>query len=185
MRMTMIISASVNVSWGWHITTFAALIATSLQMKREKNSPQMWYQVFAINYTCIISLLCCILSKVHYQLIGRCYFYICKSNNFIQPAKINQIIKIMNKMKIWNKYISEIMTSQNLTLFQLFAKHTLQMAKSGPKYEKEISQVSSINMALALGVRGCEFEPSQYQCSREDWVCLKFPWTRNSLLTVS
>ena len=47
------------------------------------------------------------------------------------------------------------------------------------------SQVSSIDMALALGARGCEFEFHQCQCSRENWVCLKFSWTRNSLLIVS
>ena len=47
------------------------------------------------------------------------------------------------------------------------------------------SQVSSIDTALALGARGCEFESRQCQCSRENWVCLKSPWTRNSLLIVS
>ena len=35
-------------------------------------------------------------------------------------------------------------------------------------------------LGTALGVRGCEFESHQYQCSRENWVCLKFPWTRYS-----
>ena len=44
------------------------------------------------------------------------------------------------------------------------------------------SQVSSIDTALALGARGCEFESRQCQCFHENWVCLKFPWTRNSLL---
>ena len=31
----------------------------------------------------------------------------------------------------------------------------------------------------------CELESRQYQCSRKNWVCLKFPWTRDSLLIVS
>ena len=47
------------------------------------------------------------------------------------------------------------------------------------------SQVTSVDMALALGVRSCNVESRQFQWSRENWVCLKFSWTRNSLLVVS
>ena len=38
---------------------------------------------------------------------------------------------------------------------------------------------------FVLGARVCELESHQFQCSHENWVCLKFPWTRNSLLFVS
>ena len=47
------------------------------------------------------------------------------------------------------------------------------------------SQDSSIGTALAYGAWDCEFESRQVQCSPENWVCLKFPCTRNSLLIVS
>ena len=37
------------------------------------------------------------------------------------------------------------------------------------------SQVSSIDTALALGVRSCELESHQYQCSREKLSVLEIP----------
>ena len=46
------------------------------------------------------------------------------------------------------------------------------------------SQVSSIDTVFDdVGDR--EFESRWYQCFRKNWVCLKFPWRRNSLLIVS
>ena len=47
------------------------------------------------------------------------------------------------------------------------------------------SQASSFDTTLAFDARGCEFESHQFQCSPENLVCLKFCWTRNSLLIVS
>ena len=44
------------------------------------------------------------------------------------------------------------------------------------------SKVSSIDTAFTWGTRGCKFESRQYQCSRENWACLKFPWTANCLV---
>ena len=44
------------------------------------------------------------------------------------------------------------------------------------------SQVSSIDTVLTLGARGCEFESSQYQCSRENLSVLEIPFTANCLV---
>ena len=51
-------------------------------------------------------------------------------------------------------------------------------------YYLSSSQVGSVSKAYACDARGYEFESRQYQCSCENWRCLKFPWTRNSLLIV-
>ena len=46
------------------------------------------------------------------------------------------------------------------------------------------SQVIYIDTALAFSAWGCKFESLQFYCSHKNWVCLKFPWTRYSLLIV-
>ena len=49
-------------------------------------------------------------------------------------------------------------------------------------HQLRLGQVSSIDMVLAFSAWGCEFESHQFQCSWENWVCLKFPWTKNLML---
>ena len=57
-----------------------------------------------------------------------------------------------------------------VTFLQIWAKLRIWFGVSKP--------VSSIERVLALVERGFEFESSQFQCSRENWVCLKFPWDK-------
>ena len=53
----------------------------------------------------------------------------------------------------------------------------------GPWGPHSLSKLA-VGMAFTFGAWVCEFESRQVQCSHENWVYLKFPWIRNSLLII-